>query len=753
MQTGTTASYASDTTDVEQPEGNSPAEDQDFWGKEKEAADKRQREFLKQGNAIVRRFIDEKHGATAGDRTAVGLNQPFKLNLFWTNITTLQCMLYGSTPVIDVSREHQDPDDDVARVAATMYQRLLQVDVSSSGADLATTLKACLQDRLLPGLGTARVKYGFASEEDIATDPVTLEDQESEKLTKEWCTTDYVHWQDFSWGWGRTWPEVPWVGFRSYMTKDECGKRFGEDRVDGLEYKNQLPTGDSKESDVVDPDQRSNVKKAEIWEFWNKPDKKVYWWSKGASGILDVKDDPLGLDGFFPSPMPMMANLTTSLFLPRADFVMAQDLYNEIDMLQTRISIITRAVKVVGVYNKNAGDSVGRMLKEGNENNLIPVDNWAMFADGGGLKGNIEWFPTEEVVATLQTLQSIRDNTIELLYQVTGMSDILRGGDTDQYTSDGTNQLKAKFGSIRVQALQDQFATFASDLDGLKAEVVSKHFSPESIAIQSSAQFLPISDHDKVEAAIQLMKSQDVKWRVQIRPESIAMMDYAQLKSERTEYLTATATFLQSATSVVKEVPGSLPVLLEMMKWGLAGFKGANYLEGTLDKAIVLANQPQPEQPDPQQQAAEMQMKLDQQKHQFEMEKIQTKSQADNMLNQQKFQLQMQQMQADHQQKMEAQMGKNQGDIQKIMQDLQADLQVIAAKLKADVQVEQAQAEGQAGAEQVTFENDVDLAGVQHEYAMQELGAQHETGMQMKSAEHKAAMIQMEESEKEEDDD
>jgi len=622
VQTGTAISSASNQDMVETPEGNTPAQDQDFWSKEKDAFDKRTRLFLRQGNAIVRRFKDESRGETAGERDAIGISQPFKLNLFWTNITTLQCMLFGSTPKIDVSREHQDPDDDVARVAATMYQRLLEVDVSSSGANLATTLKACLQDRLLPGLGTARVKYGYKSEEDLSLDTTTLEDQESETVTSEWCTTDYVHWQDFAWGWGRTWSEVPWVGFRSYLTKDEATTRFGEDKAKELEYKSQLPTGDAKEADVSDPDQKSNVQKAEVWEFWNRPDRKVYWWSKGASGVLDSKDDPLGLDGFFPCPMPMMANLTTTLTIPRADFVMAQDLYNEIDMLQTRISIITRAVKVVGVYNKNAGDSVGRMLKEGNENNLIPVDNWAMFADGGGLKGNIEWFPTEEVVTTLQTLQSIRDNTIELLYQVTGMSDILRGGDTDQYTSDGTNQLKAKFGSIRVQALQDQFAQFASDLDGLKAEVVSKHFNAESIVMQSSAQFLPQADMDKIPSALELMKSPDVKWRVQIRPESIAMMDYAQLKSERTEYLTATATFLQSATSVVQEVPGSLPVLLEMMKWGLAGFKGANYLEGTLDKAIVMASKPQPEEPDPEQQKLQQAQQMEQMKHQFEMEKI-----------------------------------------------------------------------------------------------------------------------------------
>ena len=710
----------------------SPREIHEFWAKEHEAATKRVKKFRKQGNAIVRRFLDVRGNddIAGGAGTEMEANTtggvPFKLNLFWTNVTTMQSMLYGSTPKIEVSREHQDPDDDIARVASMIFQRLLQVDVSSSGADLATTLKACLQDRLLPGLGTARVHYGYESEEFTEMDPVTLEVQTSEKLTGEWCTTDYVHWQDFLWGWGRTWPEVPWVGYRSYLTKDEATARFDAEIADQLEYKNQIASGSDKADETGDKDQRDNTKKAEIWEFWNKVDKMVYWWSKDAELILDSKEDPYGLDGFFPSPMPLMANLTTTLFVPRADYVLAQDLYNEIDILQTRISTITRAIKVVGVYNKNAGDSIGRMLDEGLENDLIPVDNWAMFADSGGIKGNIEWFPVQDVVGVLETLQGVRDNTIELLYQVTGMSDILRGANTDQYTSDGTNQLKAKFGSIRVQALQDQFATFASDLDSLKAEVVSKLFNPESILAQSNAQYLPAPDQELIQPAVELIKSPDVKWRVNIRPESIAMVDYAQLKSERTEYLMAVATYLQSAQAVVQQVPGSLPVLLEMMKWGMAGFKGSNYLEGTLDQAIEMASQPQPEEPDPEQQAAQAQQQLEQMKHQFEMEKLQAKAQADQQLIQQKFQMEMEKTQVDHQAKMEQQMAKAQGDVQKIVEDLQADLRVIAAKLGADLQVEAAQAEAQIIAENEDARNSIELATIQHGYTLAELDKQQE---------------------------
>lgn len=685
------------------PGERTPAGWAQFWQKELDAAQRRLRAFTRQGNGVVDRYRNVRSGL--GDSPDFDALYPSaglaSLNLFWSNITTLQAMLYGSTPQIDVSREHHDPDDDDARVAALLFQRILQADIENSGDDFPTALKAALQDRLLPGLGVCRVSYELKKTGEGL--------MESEK-----ACVDYVHWQDFTWGWGRTWSEIPWLGFRSWLTKEEATERFGATVANQLEYQNQIPGGDDRDGTATDTDQRNNVQKAEIWELWHKADKKVYYYSPGAPLILDAVDDPLQLDAFWPTPRPMTANLTTTLFVPKADYCMAQDLYNEIDILQARISNITRACKVVGVYDQSAGDSVGRMLQEGSENQLIPVENWAMFAEKGGLKGAIDWFPIEDVVNTLNTLTGIRDQTITLLHEVTGMSDLLRGGSTDQYTSDGTNQLKAKFGSIRVQALQDEFARFASDLDALKAEVISKHYNPQSIIRQASAQYLPEPDRPRVPAAIALMKSPDVKWRVDIRPESIAMLDYAQLKSERTEFLTAMATYIQSAQAMVAAVPGSLPILMEFMKFAMAGFKGSNYLEGIMDQAIDMAKKAPPEKPDDGAAQAE------QMRAQADMAKIEAKKAADLEVINAKRMAELEKVMADGQNNLKEIMAKSQADNQKILTDLRADMQVIAAKLAADLRVEQAQST----------------------YAIAEQETEHANAMQLEATQHRDALAQ-----------
>ena len=136
-------------------------------------------------------------------------------------------------------------------------------------------------------------------------------------------------------------------------------------------------------------------------------------------------------------------------------------------MSRTRIVLLEKAIKVVGVYDK-AADGLQRMLNEAFNNDLIPVDNWAMFAEKGGIKGQVDWLPLEMVVAALTALRDYRTELINLLYQATGMSDIMRGATTQGETATAQS-IKAKFASVRVQTQQDDFARFATDLQRLRS--------------------------------------------------------------------------------------------------------------------------------------------------------------------------------------------------------------------------------------------------------------------------------------------
>jgi hypothetical protein len=384
------------------------------------------------------------------------------------------------------------------------------------------------------------------------------------------------------------------------MTRDALIERFGEEVGRRVPLNSQ--TSGRAEDDVLrnEPWQR-----AEVWEIWSKEHREVFWYVEGHSEVLDRQPDPLGLDGFWPCPQPLVANLTTTKFIPRPDFVIAQDLYNEIDEVSSRITLLEQAIAARGVYDESSVE-IKRLLTEARANELIPVQNFALFKEKGGLRAVVDWLPLEAFVAALDKLREYRAELMGLLFQVTGMSDIMRGQATSSGTTATEQAIKAKFASMRVQALQDEFARFASDIQRLKAEVISKHYDAETILRNSNAQFMMGNDAQVAAQAVGLLKSKLYEYRVEVKPEAISLQDMAAVKQERAEFLTAIATFLQSAMPIMQAAPWSVQGLLGILQWAMAGFRGGSSVEGVLDQMMIQAQQAeqarasQPPQPDPQ---------------------------------------------------------------------------------------------------------------------------------------------------------
>ena len=709
----------SDTKEIAK---KSPRDKAGFWADEIKQSGKMLRRFHKQGNRVVERYLDYR-----GDVGDIGIERSgnnFRLNLFHSNVKTQQDMMYGNLPIVEANRTNADASDDVARVAAEMMERILNLDIQAKGQSYDSVLRSVLQDRLLPGLGCARLRYEVEMEEvEVAevTDMMGMVIQEAtteSRLVSEDAPVEYYHWQDVRWGWARSFSEIPWIGFRSYLSKQQVEERFSKAISEELEYKKQKVSDEDRfgGEDIND----SPWQKAEIWEIWDKENKSVKWWANGANSLLDSKADPLQLSNFFPCPPLFLANPTTSLYVPVADFHMSQDLYNEVDILQTRIAIITEAVKVVGVYDANE-EGVKRMLSEGVENDLIPVDNWALFGEQGGLKGAIDWMPMMDIVNTLHELIQIRDQTIALLQQTSGMSDLMRGGLQNQYEGVGQSQLKAQYGSVQIQSLQDQFAQFASDLMQIKAEIISRHFDPQTIAKLANMQYS--YDADLIPQAVELLKNPDESHiRIKIRPETMAMIDQAKLKADRTEFLNAMATFMQSAAPMLQTEPDAMPYLLKMLQWSLAGFKGSSEIEGVMDKAVDGAIQKlkqkaqQPEKPDPQQE-------LEKAKIQGEMQKIQAKAQADMQTRQQDLQADMQTGLAAHEAKMAEIRGTHEARMTEIMAKAQADNMKTQSDTEANMAQSQYAAQAEVEKDQINQELDIEKELVKSQAKIEEIGA------------------------------
>jgi len=576
--------------------GDEPSGKQRLWQTEIEAAGKELERFLKDAKRINRRYLDKRDAAEEGQS---------RVNIFWSTIQIMLATIYARPPKADVARLYKDPDDDLGRVASEMLERILNNEIEQDGSPFDANARHAIQDFLIVGMGQLWNRYDantttetVPAEFDAATGMEIVPEQSYERLISEDALTEWVSPEDFLYSPARIWEEVRWVARRVYMTRDQLIARFGE------EIGKAVPLQSSKAKKGVSSDQKNDPwQKAEVWEIWCKTSKAVYWFAKGMDKLLDEREDPLGLDRFFPCGQPLMSNLTTAALVPRADYVMAQDQFTELDEINTRIKYLTKAAKVVGAYDKSAGDSIGRILQQASENQLIPVDNWAMFAESGGVKGKMEWVPIGEITNAIEKLRVYRSDKVQQIYEVLGISDIMRGSTKASETM-GAQQIKAQFGSTRLQLKQFDVANFIQSALRVKAEIIMKHFQPETIVMRSNVQFTP--DAQMAPEAAQLLKDTTMnRYRIVVQSDTMAAIDWAAERESRMEFLNGLGAFINASAPLAQSLPGSAPFLLRMIQWGMSAFKASAQIEGVLDQAIAAMEkkEQEPKEPNPQQQA------------------------------------------------------------------------------------------------------------------------------------------------------
>jgi hypothetical protein len=659
-------------TESTQPEDYQPTPEgwAKRWKAELDAARKEVELFQQRGRKVVEAFLDERGEVGAAPAST-------KWNLFHSGITNMQAMLYGNTPKADVARRFADSEDDVARIAGEMGERLLHTDLERRSDTAAEAFGEALEDWLLPGLGTVRVRYAFKPGmkpgQPAIVHPLTGAVQaeavpEVETRLGEEAHVDYVHWQDFLWSPCRVWSQVTWVAFGADMGKAAFVKRFDEDT-----WKLVRDTLAKEKDDDKPKDPWARVR---VWEIWHReappvddsapedeaqeapgtaevaegeaPEEKpaedaegqVFWYVEGYGRVLDMKPDPYGLEGFFPCPRPLVANPTTTKFIPRADYYLAQDLYLSINARASKIKLLEQAVKAAGGYDDSSTELVA-ILSETVQNRLLPVSNWGKFTERGGIQGAMQFLPIDIFVAAIQVLQGLQQTDIDMLYQVTGQADIMRGQATVAGASATESAVKARFGSVRMQRRQDEFARFVSEAQALKLELICKHFLPESILEKCNAQYAFKADEAATpgitQQAVQLLKSDYSCYRVAVKPESISLTDFAQLKQDRMEVVGGLAQFMTAAAPLLSAAPDMQPFLLQLLQDAVAGLKGSSTMEGTIDAAIQSAKKkqeeaaanPQQAPQDPRLQAEQVKAQTQQMKGQADLAKEQMKHQND----------------------------------------------------------------------------------------------------------------------------
>src|SRR4029077_17708320 len=74
------------------------------------------------------------------------------------------------------------------------------------------------------------------------------------------------------------------------------------------------------------------IKKAMVWEIWNRSTREIIWLIRENGGIaLRVDPDSLSLQGFSPIPKPIYAVVSTDTMIPKAFYDLYASLAADLD--------------------------------------------------------------------------------------------------------------------------------------------------------------------------------------------------------------------------------------------------------------------------------------------------------------------------------------------------------------------------------------------------------------------------------------
>lgn len=649
------------------------------------------KDFGKPPNAIVARWIAEidlyekesEDWRTRGDKITTyyrderqDVNQFVRrFALLWSNVETLKPVLYARTPKADVQRRYKD-NDPKARLASEIAERALDYTIDCNDV-FNQAMQEVVEDYLLVGQGTTWKRYvphfkqaiprirvfprgmmqtqvlpGNEQAEEVMEEGVqidnTMEDGYSDIEGKtygeaeqdeqgyyvngepvdvvdyEEVVTDYINWKDFGRNAGaRTWNEVYAVWRKAYLTREELIERFGKEKGSKV----PLDYEPKKDDKTVNDDVRDLFRKATVYEIWDKSSKEVFWIHKKCMEPLDMREDPLGLSDFFPCPRPIWATQTNNTLIPIPDYVYYQDQDKDIQDLTGRISILQKAIRVRGLYPANV-DSIRQLLQDANDSDMVPVDQQVLTSMQISDMSKAVWFwPIEILVAAVKSLVEVRRQLLDDVYQITGISDILRGS-TEADETATAQQLKAQWGSIRVRDRQKEIQRFARDNLRIDFEIIFNHFDPQTIVTMTNADTLPEVQQNPqlLMEAIDLLKDKALRhFRVDIETDSTSAPDEQADKQSAVEFMTSFMQGLEAAGKVLPMAPELAPAVGEAMMFTARRFKASATLESTIEQGMkALQDRIAQSMQNPQQDPAE----------QMKAQAVQAKAQSDMQKNQ-----------------------------------------------------------------------------------------------------------------------
>ena len=471
-------------------------------------------------------------------------NNKNKQNVFWSSIETLKPFVYFKPPKPYVKRKNKK-ENAVQDVACQILEKALVANMESQ--DFDGVIKYARNDYLISGLGCV-----FEKIQPVVKDigHLSAQNDNAVKMPQEILETVNVetNYMDpkeliFDVQNVKVWEDVAWVAQKIEMTKGEVIEQFGA----WVEPFFVMTKEGQDELDCV----------TDIYRIWAKKERKVLYLSKEIKEtFLRIDDDVLKLSGFYPFAKPVFATLANDGIIPVPDYVQIKCLLDELDGVNSRMKLIMQALKISGAYDGSFPELANILNKDVT---LVEISDFEKLREKGGIGGVMEFAPIEQYVQTLEVLSERRKMLVQAVYEITGVSDIMRGNANPSETATAVIK-KTNFGTLRNQDRQNDFQRFVGDVLKIKAELIC-----EQMPFEMLADFAPDIDREIVMQAVLLLKQEKLR-NLTLGIETDISFHEAEEMQKTNEAVAKIHEMIVSAFSVVSNQPLLLPLYKQMIE-------------------------------------------------------------------------------------------------------------------------------------------------------------------------------------------
>jgi len=471
----------------------------------------------------------------------------------WSIVNTTHAALYSRPARPDVRKRNVDVMDGVDRQIAQMIERGLSFTQDTTDFDPES--HSAVNDFLVSGLGQAKVEMDVETEEvpvinPVSGQPIIIDDEPltQTKVSRRTLRLVYFHRSRFHWEPTVTWRQCSWVCFDHYMGHEDFEKHFGKEIP---EESRQKAGGSSYSSNTNKTAAENYEPQYCVHEIWDREYRKVVFICEEFPDVIEIRDDPLELDEFFPCPRPMVANVSPEEFLPKPDYVYIRDLIRLINVYSRRIANLTANIKDVGFYDASFTELA--KITGAEDGTRIPIKNLVerlntsnTRVDTGAVMVEMDNTSKAQVIANLMNQ---RERTKMLLDEAIGISDITRGT-TDPNETASAQRIKNQWANVRLAPRLNQIAQFFRNSFRIMAEILCQSFEPEQITQMTGIEVTPEMQ--------QVMRSDALRmYAVDIETDSTIAQDDTLEREQRNETSQTVSEMLQELVPAMQA--GSLP--------------------------------------------------------------------------------------------------------------------------------------------------------------------------------------------------